>query len=140
VKRVNVSAAFFLSIEFQQTGFFVYLLHRAAFDAGEHLALARFLADVGEVRRGVVVGLGNWDAQLEANRQAFTLLFVQRPEFLTSRPTSTSRATSSGSRSSTGSTATSYRPRWSKPSSRWTSTPGGSAGRFVQQEKISGGT
>jgi hypothetical protein len=92
VKRVNVSAAFFLSIEFQQTGYFVYLLHRAAFDAGEHLSLSRFLADVGEVRRGVVVGQGNRDAQLEANRQAFTLLFVQRPEFLSAYPSSSTPA------------------------------------------------
>src|SRR5215208_3333128 len=31
VKRINVSAAFFLSIEFQETGFFVYKTHKAAF-------------------------------------------------------------------------------------------------------------
>src|SRR5438270_11049177 len=30
-KRVNVSAAFFLSIEFQNTGYFVYRMHKAAF-------------------------------------------------------------------------------------------------------------
>ena len=32
--RINVSAAFFLSIEFQQTGYLVYRLNQAAFDAG----------------------------------------------------------------------------------------------------------
>src|SRR5204862_769815 len=32
------------------------------------------------------VGIGNWQAQLEANKQAFALAFVQRPEFLTSYP------------------------------------------------------
>ena len=31
VKRINVSAAFFLSIEFQQSGLAAYLTHRAAF-------------------------------------------------------------------------------------------------------------
>jgi hypothetical protein len=30
----------------------------------------------------VQVGVGNWQAQLEANKQAFALDFVQRPEFL----------------------------------------------------------
>src|SRR5207302_8255999 len=31
VKRINVSAAFFLSIEFQETGYFVYRVHKAAY-------------------------------------------------------------------------------------------------------------
>src|SRR6185369_16436351 len=31
VKRVNVSAAFFLSIEFQETGFLAYRAYKAAF-------------------------------------------------------------------------------------------------------------
>jgi hypothetical protein len=87
VKRVNVSAAFFLSIEFQQTGYFVYLLHQAAFASGEHLASARFLADAGEVRRGIVVGAQGWEEQLAANKQAFALAFVQRPEFTAAYPT-----------------------------------------------------
>jgi hypothetical protein len=64
VKRVNVSAAFFLSIEFQQSGYFVYLLHQAAFATGRNLAASRFLADAGEVRRGVVVGPEGWEEQL----------------------------------------------------------------------------
>ena len=86
VKRVNVSAAFFLSIEFQQTGYFVYLLHQAAFNTGERLAASRFLADAGEARRGVVVGAEGWQAQLAANKQAFALAFVQRPEFASAYP------------------------------------------------------
>ncbi|MET0645024.1 MAG: Calx-beta domain-containing protein, partial [Pyrinomonadaceae bacterium] len=86
VKRVNVSAAFFLSIEFQQTGYFVYLLHQAAFASGEHLAAARFLADAGEVRRGIVVGAAGWEEQLLNNKRAFALAFVQRPEFVAAYP------------------------------------------------------
>src|ERR1044072_121623 len=31
VKRINVSAAFFLSIEFKETGYLVYKIHKAAF-------------------------------------------------------------------------------------------------------------
>ncbi|HEX8283315.1 MAG TPA: Calx-beta domain-containing protein [Pyrinomonadaceae bacterium] len=86
VKRINVSAAFFLSIEFQETGYFVYRLHHAAFGTGEHLTLARFLADAGEVRQGIVVNTPNWEQQLEANRQAFALGFVGRPQFLAAYP------------------------------------------------------
>jgi hypothetical protein len=36
----------------------------------------------------VQVGIGNWQAQLEANKQAYALEFVQRPEFLTAFPNS----------------------------------------------------
>ncbi|HEX8119317.1 MAG TPA: Calx-beta domain-containing protein [Pyrinomonadaceae bacterium] len=86
VKRVNVSAAFFLSIEFQQNGYFVYLLHQAAHGAGERLAASRFLADAGEVRRGVIVGAQGWEQQLASNKQAFALAFVQRPEFAAAYP------------------------------------------------------
>ena len=88
VKRVNVSAAFFLSIEFQQTGYFVYLLHQAAHASGERLAAARFLADAGEVRRGIVVGATGWEEQLAANKQAFALAFARRPEFTAAYPAS----------------------------------------------------
>jgi len=31
IKRINVSAAFFLSIEFQDTGYFVYRAYKAAY-------------------------------------------------------------------------------------------------------------
>ncbi len=88
IRRINVSAAFFLSIEFQETGYFVYLFHQAAFNSQEQLQLARFLADVGEVRRGVVVGQANWEQTLEANKQAYALVFVGQPGFLSSYPTS----------------------------------------------------
>src|SRR5687768_16423610 len=88
VKRVNVSAAFFLSIEFQETGYLVYRLHQAAFGTGEHLALSRFLADTGEVRQGIVVGQGAWEEELEAGKQAFALAFVGRPQFLAAYPAS----------------------------------------------------
>ena len=81
VRRVNVSAAFFRSIEFQQTGYFVYRLHQAAFGTGERLRLRDFLADAQEIGRGVVVGRGDWQAQLEANKQAFADEFVSRQTF-----------------------------------------------------------
>jgi hypothetical protein len=90
VKRVNVSAAFFLSIEFQQTGFLVYRTYKAAFGdvAGTPVPVRfqQFFPDTQEIGRGVVVGVGNWEQQLEANKQSFMLRFVQRAEFLARYP------------------------------------------------------
>jgi uncharacterized repeat protein (TIGR01451 family) len=81
VKRVNVSAAFFLSIEFQETGYLVYKTYKAAFGTGEALSQKAFLKDSQEIGRGVVVGQGDWRALLDANRQAYLNDFVLRPEF-----------------------------------------------------------
>jgi hypothetical protein len=92
VKRNNVSAAFFLSIEFQNTGYFVYRLHKAAFGnvAGTAVPVRfqQFFPDTQEIARGIVVGQPGWEAQLESNKQAFALKFVQRPEFVARHPTS----------------------------------------------------
>jgi hypothetical protein len=89
-RRSNVSAAFFLSIEFQQTGFLVYRLYRAAFGnlAGTPVPVRfqQFFPDTQEIARGLVVGAPNWEQQLEANKQAFLLRFVQRAEFLARFP------------------------------------------------------
>jgi CSLREA domain-containing protein len=98
VKRVNVSAAFFLSIEFQETGFLAYRTDKAAYgDATSPnvagtvpvIRLDEFLADAQRIGQGVVVGPGDaWKAQLEANKQAYALEFVQRPRFLAAFPVS----------------------------------------------------
>jgi hypothetical protein len=86
LRHVHVSAAFFLSIEFQDTGFLVYRAHQVAFNTGERLPLETFLADAQEIGRGVIVGQGDWKAQLEANELAFFDSFVARPTFLTQYP------------------------------------------------------
>ncbi|MFL6331927.1 MAG: DUF4214 domain-containing protein [Pyrinomonadaceae bacterium] len=90
VKRNNVSAAFFLSIEFQQTGYLVYRTYKAAFDnlagAPVPVRFQQFFPDTQEIGRGVVVGVGSWEQQLEANKQSFMQRFVQRPEFLARYP------------------------------------------------------
>jgi hypothetical protein len=80
-KRVNVSAAFFLSIEFQETGYFVYRVHQAAYDTRHTLRLRTFIADTQEIGRGVRVGVGDWRAQLDANKKAFVDQFVTSPAF-----------------------------------------------------------
>ena len=79
VCRNNVSAAFFVSIEFQQTGYLAYLTREAAFNIGEFLSLRDFLTDVPKLSRGVVVGRAGWQEQLEANKQAFFREFVEGP-------------------------------------------------------------
>ena len=90
VKRINVSAAFFLSIEFKETGYLVYRLYKAAFGniAGTPVPVRfqQFFPDTQEIGRGVAVGVGDWQTQLEANKQAFTRKFVQRPEFVARYP------------------------------------------------------
>jgi photosystem II stability/assembly factor-like uncharacterized protein len=98
VKRINVSAAFFLSIEFQETGYLVERLYKVAFgDASgtsnlgpTHqltvpiIRLNEFLPDSQEIGRDVVVGQTGWEQVLENNKVAFTNRFVQRSRFSTS--------------------------------------------------------
>src|SRR5207248_2570676 len=84
-QRINTSAAFFLSIEFQQTGYLVERIYKAAYGdpngfstfGGPHnfaVPVVRFnelLPDSQEIGQGVIVGQGNWQQQLETNKQAF---------------------------------------------------------------------
>jgi CSLREA domain-containing protein len=100
LKRINVSAAFYLSIEFQQTGYLVERIYKTAYaDAsgtstfgGTHqLAVPmvranEFLFDTQEISKGVVVGVGDWEQQLENNKQAFTAEYVLRSRFTTAFP------------------------------------------------------
>jgi len=88
VHHINVSASFFLSIEFQGTGNLVYKMWKAGFGnvAGTPVAVRRanFTADRQTVQttpNQVIVGQGDWANQLEANKQAFALSFVQRAGF-----------------------------------------------------------
>jgi hypothetical protein len=62
-----VSAAFYLSIEFQQTGFLFYRLHQAASGAGPLLNFRTFERDMQEVGRDVVLTPG-WGQRLDANK------------------------------------------------------------------------
>ena len=47
-----------------------------------------FLRDTQQVQQGVQVGIGNWQLQLEANKQAYAIAFVQRTDFLAAFPNS----------------------------------------------------
>src|SRR2546421_3280259 len=95
VKRINVSGAFFLSIEFQQTGYLIERLYKttygdavgnSTFPTAHTLPVPivrfnEFLADTQEIGRGVVVGQPGWEQQLENNKVAFVASFVQRQRF-----------------------------------------------------------
>jgi hypothetical protein len=90
IQRLNTSAAFFLSIEFQQTGNFVRSVYVAALDrplTNNMEAFMEFERDTQAVQRGVIVGQGNWQQTLDNNRDAFMRDFVARAEFVGLYPT-----------------------------------------------------
>jgi predicted outer membrane repeat protein len=78
-RRQNVSAAYFLSIEFQETGGLVDGLYRASY--GVRPQFAEFMPDTRAVAQGVVVGQDGWQAKLQANKEAFVAAFVNRAAF-----------------------------------------------------------
>ncbi|MET0648126.1 MAG: SBBP repeat-containing protein [Pyrinomonadaceae bacterium] len=89
--RTAVSTAFSLSIEFQQTGFYVFRFYKASFtdSAGRPRGMPRyreFLRDAKEVGRGVVVNEVGWEQLLEANKQEFAQHWVQRADFIAEFP------------------------------------------------------
>lgn len=94
IKRINVSAAFFLSIEFQETGYLVYKMYKAAYGnlatpAGAPVPVryGEFQPDSQQIALGVQVGIGNWQALLESNKVAFSNDFVTRARFSILYPT-----------------------------------------------------
>jgi len=92
VKRVNVSAAFFLSIEFQETGFYLLRVQRAAFGKksadSSRLSFASFLPEARALGANVVVGQGDWPGQLNANKQAYAERVVAGSDFAARFPAS----------------------------------------------------
>jgi len=90
-KRINVSAAFFLSIEFQQTGYLAYLTHRVAFgstalNTPAPILYGEFQQDAQALGKDFVFGQAGADAVLEANKQAYFNDFVTRPQFVAKYP------------------------------------------------------
>ncbi len=103
VQRINVSASFFLSIEFQQTGYLVERTYKTAYgDApnaistlgGNHSVVApivrfsEFIPDVKQIGQGVIVLQPGWETVLENNKVAYFNSFVQRSAFTSLYPTS----------------------------------------------------
>jgi uncharacterized protein (TIGR03118 family) len=97
VKRIHVSAAFFLSQEFQNTGYAAYLTHRVAFGATTSgspapILYGNFQRDTQALQRGYTFGAIGADDQLEANKVAYYNEFVTRPEFVTKYPSTLTNA------------------------------------------------
>ena len=93
LRRTNVSAAFFLSIEFQQTGYLVYRMYKAAYGGTPvPVRFNEFLPDTQQIGLGVVVGQTGWEQVLENNKNLFAADFVARPRFTTAHPTTRTAA------------------------------------------------
>ncbi len=97
LRRINVSAAFFLSVEFQQTGFYVIRAQRVAFGSKSDTASSRityqlFIRDAQQVGSGVVIGQSGADQQLEQNKQAYAQQIVTSAAFEARFATSLSAA------------------------------------------------
>jgi N-acetylmuramoyl-L-alanine amidase len=74
-RRIGISAAFFIELEFQDTGYFVYRFYQASFNRRPNYA--EFTPD-----RAQVVG----GADLEQGKTAFANNWAQRPAFLQAFP------------------------------------------------------
>jgi len=102
VRRIDVSASFFLSIEFQQTGYLVERFYKvgyadatgnSTFGSTHTLAVPivrfdEFMKDTQRIGQGVIVLAPGWEQALENNKQAYALEFVQTTRFGTALPTS----------------------------------------------------
>ncbi|MBA2340818.1 MAG: hypothetical protein H0V88_10510 [Pyrinomonadaceae bacterium] len=78
-KRVNTSQAFFMSGEFQETGYYVYRFYRATF--GRLPRYTELMTDKQRVANGVIVLAPGYQEKLEANKRAFAESWVTRPDF-----------------------------------------------------------
>jgi hypothetical protein len=106
-QRDNTSGAFFLSIEFQETGYLVERMYKVAYGdvngtstfGGTHtlavpvIRRSDFLPDTLEMSNGVIVGQPNWPTVLENNKVAFANDFASRARFTTAYPAGMSAAT-----------------------------------------------
>ena len=82
VKRINVSAAFAVSLEFHETGYYVYRMYRAAL--GRRPTFAEFLPDAAQLDKNVIVGSNDgWAFRLSSNKDSYTGAFFNRADFQT---------------------------------------------------------
>ncbi|MFN2512968.1 MAG: carboxypeptidase regulatory-like domain-containing protein [Pyrinomonadaceae bacterium] len=91
VRRANASAAFFLAIEFRETGYLVYRTYKAAYgnlpDAPVPVKFDEFLPGTRQIGQEVVVGKPGWEELLQNNKQVFAAEFVARSRFANAYPT-----------------------------------------------------
>jgi len=77
--RINTSGAFFLSIEFQDTGYLLYRLNKASF--GTMPRRNDFLVEMERVAQGVVVNSPGWQQKLADNKQQEAERWASRQDF-----------------------------------------------------------
>lgn len=92
-KRIDTSAAFFLSIEFQETGGFAIRTQRTAFsrksaEPATRLTYLELISAQSRLADGVIIGQPGADAQLEANKVAYATDLVNSAAFIAKYPTS----------------------------------------------------
>jgi Carboxypeptidase regulatory-like domain/FG-GAP-like repeat/Bacterial Ig domain/Domain of unknown function (DUF4214) len=106
LRRINVSAAFFMSIEFQETGYLVERLYKTAYgdafgnsvlDGPHQLAVPiirrdEFLSDSRRLGQDVVIGQPGAGEILENNKQQLFAGFVLRARFTEAYPISMAAA------------------------------------------------
>ncbi len=97
VKRIDTSASFFQSIEFQETGGNVIRTRRVAFgqlssDSGSRVSYLDFMRETRQVGEGVIVGQPGFETKLEQNKQAYAQQIVASPDFLARFPISSGAA------------------------------------------------
>jgi hypothetical protein len=108
LRRDNTSGAFFLSIEFQATGYLAERMYKVAYGdfvgtstlGGTHtlpvpiIKRSEFLPDTLQLSNGVVVDPNNnaWQTVLENNKIAYANDFVARPRFTAAFPASMTAA------------------------------------------------
>ncbi|MFN2578958.1 MAG: FG-GAP-like repeat-containing protein [Pyrinomonadaceae bacterium] len=94
VARINVSAAFYLSIEFQQTGYYAIRIQRVAFGRkskdATRMTYQQVLGAIQQIGDGVVVLAPGWEAKLEANKQSYAEQVVSSSQFISKYPTNLS--------------------------------------------------
>jgi uncharacterized repeat protein (TIGR01451 family) len=91
VKRIDTSAAFFFSIEFQETSGFVLRTQRTSFgrqsnDQFTRVRYLQFMRDTRQVGAGVIVGQPGYQALLEQNKQVYAEQLVISAEFVNRFP------------------------------------------------------
>ena len=107
-KRIDTSAAFFLSIEFQETGYLIERTYKTAFGDDTNrstlggtahnltvptVRFTEFLNDLQLLGRGLVVGQAGWENQLESNKVNYFNSFVQSNRFASKYPSTIAPST-----------------------------------------------
>lgn len=77
--RINTSGAFFLSIEFQETGYLLYRFNKSSFETMPRRN--DFIVEMQAIAQGVVVGQPGWEQKLEDNKRQAAERWANRVDF-----------------------------------------------------------